>query len=379
MNLPPLVYVAGICLAYLLLRPTCTIVHESGHLLYLLVTGQPGQLRVFIGSLGEGKRSWRIRTGRILWLFHPIGFLLRGSITDHDRALPSRQILPYALAGPVASLLLAATCLVIVVAGGGLVPAWLRALAGMPMLLALLDTALSLLHRRDPQPLSCETMTGNDGQLIGWRMQFGRWTADYLHAQWLFEQERYAEAQVIYARMHGEGCRQKALLEYLISCELALGNASSALDWHGRMVEQDAADADDHWRSAVALVALGRLEAAMGVIGEALHQAPGHAESLNLRAWLALGEGKHEAALEDLNQALRTPLEIGHVYANRGWAHLQAGELEAAHRDLLLATKFEAENPNLHAHWAGYFEAIGDAGQAEASRWTARLLGSGVK
>lgn len=378
MNLPPLVYIAGVCVAYLLLRPLCTVIHESGHLLYLLLSGHQGEIRVFIGSLGDGKRSWRVRVGRVQWLFHPIGFLLRGSICDFDEPLRNRQILPYALAGPLASLLLAGLGILIVLSPGPLdAPEWLRALAALPTVLALFDTALSFLHRRDPQQLANESITANDGQLIGWKLRFGRWTADFLHACWLFEHERYAEANAVFRKMHDGGCNRKDLLEYLISCELAMGNAGAALDWHGKMLALEAADADDHWRAAVALVAQDRLPEGLAEIERALEMAPGHAESLNLRAFLALQRGEHVAALGDLNLALRTPLEIGHIYANRAWAHLLAGNGEAARKDLLLAMKYEAENPNLHVHWARYWEGLGDVERAEEARMAARVLGGG--
>ncbi|MBP6722833.1 MAG: hypothetical protein KA239_10935, partial [Bacteroidia bacterium] len=107
MSIPVFVFYLSICLSYLLIRPLATLIHELGHLGYLLLIGQRKEIKVFLGSVGEGKGSWRIRTGGILWVIHPSGVLMRGSITDFAKSLSPAQIIPYALAGPLFSLLMA--------------------------------------------------------------------------------------------------------------------------------------------------------------------------------------------------------------------------------------------------------------------------------
>ncbi|MEY3443545.1 MAG: hypothetical protein RLZZ519_1826 [Bacteroidota bacterium] len=375
MNLSIFVFYLSICLSYLLIRPLATLMHEAGHLCFLLLTGHRGEIKVFLGSVGEGKGAWRIPTGRILWIVHPSGMLMRGSISDFQKALTNSQIIPYALSGPVFSLLMAASAGFLAFGNLTANVSWLKTFLILAALIPAIDFLLALFYTYSPILHSSESVFGNDGQLIAWRMRFGKQTQTYLHGWWLFEMERYAEAAQSFSEVHNNGCRDKELLEHLIFCALMLGKFEEVLQWDAEMSALHTSDAFDACRRATALDALGDRNAARIALDQALRSTPGHHEALNHRAFFDISEGKLIEAAKDLEKSIRANREFAVAYSNLAWIHLLQSDSEKAYPHLMQSMKLEYENPALHRNWAMYFWIQRDAAAAAEAIERAQLLG----
>ncbi|HEX2900670.1 MAG TPA: hypothetical protein VHS96_13190, partial [Bacteroidia bacterium] len=342
MNASVLVFYLSICLSYVMIRPLATLVHESGHLAYLLLTGQKGEIKVFLGSLGEGKGAWRIRTGRILWVVHPSGMLMRGSLTDFQNPLHHHQLIPYAVSGPVLSALMA--LLAASLAFGGWTENlgdWTKPFLVLAALIPTMDFFLSLFYTYSPILHGSETVFGNDGELIAWRIRYKKATPTYLHGWWLFEKERYAAAAECFAQVRENDCKGSAakrsgkeLMEHMIFCAMALGQPAQVLSLHAQMAQWHPTDPFDECHLAFALAQTGNREGAWAVLNTTLRKAPGHHEALNQRACMAIQEGKLELAAKDLDKAIQSNQKFALAHCNRASLHLLHSEAAKALPDL---------------------------------------------
>jgi tetratricopeptide (TPR) repeat protein len=252
----------------------------------------------------------------------------------------------------------------------------LRAVLILAGIIPALDVLLSLMHRYEPIMLSNARIIANDGQVLGWLLRFGQATDRYLHARWLFEKDRYADAATEIAALLQAGHTEKLLYEYQIYALLMLQQPLAALDAHGALAMQHLdLDAFDHCLHALALEHLGRHDAAGKVLELAIATAPGHHEALNHRAYRAIQGGALEAALDDLNRALRSNPEFAAALNNRGALRLSRLELPLARLDLLSAMRHDHENPYVHRNWAMLLALEGDAAAATSALESARLLG----
>ncbi len=375
MSIPVFVFYLSICLSYLLIRPLATLIHELGHLGYLLLIGQRKEIKVFLGSVGEGKGSWRIRTGGILWVIHPSGVLMRGSITDFAKSLSPAQIIPYALAGPLFSLLMATLAGYLAFGEWTSDVSWIKPFLVLAALIPATDFLLAVFYTYSPILHSSESIFGNDGQLIAWRIRFGKQTQTYLHGWWLFEKERYGEAAECFQEVYQSGIKDKELLEHLIFCGLMRENFQQVLEWDREMAQKHSTDPYDACRRATALLALGEPIAAKSTLDEAIRTTPGHHEALNFRAFLAIQAENYAEAAKDLEKSTRANREFAVAFCNLGWLHLLQNNPEKAHSMLTLSMKLEYENPALHRNWAMYFWMTQNAEEAHAALESAKLLG----
>ncbi len=382
MNLSVFVFYLSLCLSYLLIRPLATLVHECGHLCYLLLIRQKGEITVYLGSLGEGKSAWRIKTGRIRWIVHPIGILMRGSLCDFRQPLKNAQIVPFALAGPLFSLILAG-CAAFLAFGSTIsdTATWSKPLLILAALIPLIDFFLALFYTYSPIQHSSETVFGNDGQLITWRIRYKKQTANYLHAWWLFEKERYAEAwdnfqQVLDRQAKSKLFkRDKEIVEHLIFCALMLKKHSEVIVMHSEMAKFHSVDPFDVCRFAAALEALGEREKAKTALNDSLKSTPGHFEALNFRAYFYIQDGNLEEAAQDLRRSIQSNKEFAVAYNNLAGLFLLKSDPDNAYKNLILSMKYEAENPELHRYWAIYHQSLGNIHEANEALERARLLG----
>jgi tetratricopeptide (TPR) repeat protein len=373
MNASLLFFYLALASSYLLMRPLATLVHALGHLLALRMGGMRGEIRVYLGSLGDAKRGWQFRIGRTIWLIHPRLLLMRGELLDYDQALGSNQLLLVAVAGPAASAALAAaTCTVALVA-------WSAGPASLVLLLAsviaAMDAALSLLYRYDPIVLSNRQVTANDGQIIGWRWRYGRDLDRYLHARWLFEKDRYADAAAALTALIAAGHREKLLYEYLMYAQLMLHQPTAAITLYHELAGLHRLDAYDDCLYALALEQTEQPGAALAALEAAIAKAPAHHEALNHRAYRAMLRGDFAAAHTDLNLALRSNPEFAAALSNRAALLILGADFEKAKTDLIEALRQDHENPFTHRNWALLLLAQGDPSAAQASLESAKLLG----
>jgi Flp pilus assembly protein TadD len=374
MNASLLFFYLGIAASYLVIRPLATVVHECGHVAALLLLGMRGEIRVFLGSLGDGKRSLRIQAGRICWALHPRLLLMRGSLSDYDQPLQPRSLAMVALSGPLASLCMVAVTFAMALSPWSVGP--MRAVLILASIIPALDVVLSLMYRYEPILLSNARITANDGQVLGWLLRFGQATDRYLHARWLFEKDCYAEAATAIAALLQAGHTEKLLYEYQIYSLLMLQQPHAAMDAHGALAKAHLdLDAFDDCLHALALEQLGKHDAAGKVLDLAIAKAPGHHEARNHRAYRALQSGHLEVAWSDLDQALRSHPEFAAALNNRGALRLSRMELPQARLDLQSALRHDHENPYIHRNWAMLLALEGDAAGAASAFESARLLG----
>jgi tetratricopeptide (TPR) repeat protein len=256
---------------------------------------------------------------------------------------------------------------------------WLKPLLILATLIPLLDFLLSLFYRYETIQLSCGAITANDGQLIAWYFQFGRMTDRYLEACWLFEKDQYAAAFLAFEEIRQSGNRDKALYEYLIYSALADGKALEAIRLHLEMMGHHEADPFDLCRYAAALEMVGDRESAVLQLDLAVRMAPGHHEALNQRACLAIEAGNLESARADLDKAVHSQRDFAPALCNRGRLHLMDRRYDLALVDLLASLKVDAESPQLHLQWAGYYLMVQDFEAALGALEAGRLLGLSVE
>lgn len=362
----------GLAMGYIVIRPVATLVHEAGHVLALRLAGMRGTVRVFLGSLGDAKRSWRWRVGRHTWAIHPSILLMRGGLTDYDQPLSAGNLALVALAGPLASLLLAAGA---GIAAFGEWPGAVRGLLILTSILATMDVLLAFFHRYEPILLSNARITANDGQVLAWYLRWGSATDAYLHARWLFEQDDYAQAAAEIAPLVHANPREKLLYEYWIYALLMLRQPAEALKLHAQLAERHPLDAYDACLHALALEQTGQEAAADAALEAAIAKAPGHHEALNHRAYRAMRMGDWDTAWACLNRAVRSQPEFAAALNNRAMVSLGRMDLVAAHRDLLAALRNDHENPFIHRNLSLYAMLMNDPTAAHDHMESAKLLG----
>jgi tetratricopeptide (TPR) repeat protein len=375
MNVAFIFLCLGIVGSYLLIRPLATFLHELGHLLALAGTQQGDAITVYLGSLGEHKRGWQFRTGRILWRVHPGVWLMRGSLCDFSHPLSRGRLIGFAIAGPLFSLAFAA------LAGGLAIAATLEGpVQGLLLLAAvipLMDVLYALIYRYEPVMLSNQRMSVNDGQTLGWAFAYGKWTDDFLHGLWLFQMDRYAEAEGQLLPMLAAGIRRKMVFECLIYCTIATKKPDVAASLHEEMIRFHKQDALDRCHYILALLLSGRIAQAQIQLENALKVAPGHPESLAMRAELLIRSQDLEAAIPHLNAAIIGLPEFAAAQSNRAWVAIHNKDFESALADLRLSARHDNENPLLHLTWAAYFVATEDHANAQSALESASILGLG--
>lgn len=329
--------------SYLFARPITTTIHELGHLIAaLLIFPKPAKITVFLGSLGHSKPFISFNLGRIACNISLHWLWMRGSLTLLPTIPPYRQMALFALAGPLASLLLALGSSSLAL---GLQLPWaLRLGLLLIAFLSLIDLIYAFFHRFEPMSTEAGLLSANDGQMLQWAIRYKSAMPRLVAANSAFLQDHYALAWQHFDALKQSGKSDQEDLHCQAYSAFALGKLEEAASILQEIRTKFKPRPEDCLLFAQVQGSLGKPEVAMQMVEEGLRIAPGNVLLLTQKAWLFMQSNECQKALPLLQKVLKMEPKYGLAMLHLSFCHLQDGECEQAARLWEMAAEQESDN-----------------------------------
>lgn len=346
------------------MRMVHTIVHESGHALAISMLTGKGVI-MFLGSYADREKSVCLRLGNSeIWFRKNIFKWSGGLCISRAKEITLRQKFFYVLAGPVASLLLAGTLLVIFMRHND--ESYLSAF----LFIFLVISASGFLYNIVPKYAAITTAKGNltynDGAQLKAILDIGKMPSQYYEAIDHYNEKRYKEAAIVLEDVIRVGTKKADIYRLAIDAHMNLKNYQHADRIQKHQVAK-LGNLDTHDRINMALLKthLGKYDEAIRYYRHLLQQDPGNKFNLNNFGYTLNLTGTYEEAMKYLNMALKIDDAFAAAHTNRAYALINLHSPREAKEDLDRSLAIDATDPFTyvclgiyHHHMWQYDEAL---------------------
>ena len=299
------------------------VLHELGHGLVALAFA-PGEVKVYIGSYGEGEGCWHLPLGRLhLYLLRRPWRWLRG-YCQHQPTRHSWQHMVLLLAGPLLPALVAAGSFYFSLQhpNGG----W--RIAGFVFTVIASFSLLQNLFGGRGVVMADGQRVRNDGQQLWLALRHPQLQQLPQQALALVKGGQYVEAARSYETQLVHGGPAPALFRVLQQCYWLAGQLPAAVAASERFEQALPAGFtnDDLFTRGSMLSHLNQHEAALAIYEQLIDQPQPHPGAFINRGYTRSLLGQQPAALADFDRAIADGTLPAYAYANRGLALLRLGQ-----------------------------------------------------
>jgi Tfp pilus assembly protein PilF len=312
--------------------------HELGHAIPILFWSKK-KVIIYIGSLGDPARSFRVPVGRLEMYFKYNPFLWRRGMCRPGERLSVDRTIFYTAMGPLVSLLITATCLLIL-------KTWeLGSSQTVVLVTIMVIGGAFVLSSAIPRGYLHSTHSGksvqNDATQIVrlwktrnmpeayWEACERYWAKDYVQAGELLEEEI------------GKRDPSVVLLRLAVAAHIQSGRYERAEVLLESIRERYRISMEDEINDGCLKIMTGRFREAIAINAELLRLHYNHFLILNNMGYALIAAGEPEEALLYLDRGLRLAPSFADLHSNRGLALMRLGQWEDGIRDTNHALKLE--------------------------------------
>ncbi|PZR22014.1 MAG: hypothetical protein DI539_06575 [Flavobacterium psychrophilum] len=318
--------------------PLIIFLHELGHsLIALLFTKK--EVQMFIGSYGKTDQNYRIKIGSLyIYIEKNVSDWRKGMCAHSPHSKESLEILQI-IAGPLLPFIVALLFLTTAVL-------YLSENMIVSSVFFLLFSSFSMVYNLIPNKKATDLNNGellyNDGQLLMNVLKHKKINAKYILAINIYNQQKYAEAIIMFDKFLKDGFDSQITYRFLISSQLQLRNYGEARKLVEESIAKHEQDSNDYINAGLGYSHLELEDEALSMYEKSLainrswHALNNIGYSLNLKA-------QYSEALTYFDEALSLDSHA-YTYNNRGLAKIKLGDIEGGLKDLEQGHKLDPEN-----------------------------------
>ncbi|MEM7657142.1 MAG: hypothetical protein AAF399_13495 [Bacteroidota bacterium] len=355
-------------------RISTTFVHEMGHALAgMILFG--GDFDIYIGSFGQSKKGLSIRLGRLRFYIKYDPFLwnhgvVMSSKTEHISWLRNFMFI---LGGPLASLVLAVTCLIFIQSNSVELFTFVWWLLAVLIVSAFWDFIINLKPNPYPIILHGGSITYNDGQSLRNLLRIRPIYEDFILLGEYYQEGGITKVIHEIRELYNQK-KHPDLLRQGIAYYLWEKNYEKVEEMYKELQEVSTLSSDDLCGYGYVLSLTGRHAEAMEFYNQSIKIQPYHFVSLNNRGYELNLLEQYEQAIYDFNLVIYVNPYFAHAYNNRGLAKIKLGNLEEGLEDIKRSEELDPDNSYLYKNLGIYFLEKGDETQAMENFHKAREL-----
>jgi len=325
--------------------------HELGHAIPILFWSKK-KVTLYIGSLGDPTRSFALHIGRMdVYLKYNPFLWMRGMCQPGER-MPVNKRIFYTAAGPLVSLLVTLTCLLILKA--------MTPDASQKVVLVTI-TVISgsiVLSSAIPRGKWHGTYSGkavrNDmAQMVQlWKLR--NMPDAYWEALDKIGAREYLQAAELLEETIARGVQGVALLRLAVAAQMQLGNYGRAGELLELIRENHRFSLEDEINNGCHKIMVGRFREAVAIHTELLRLHYDNFLILNNMGYALIAAGEPKKALRYLERGLGLAPRFAHFHVNRGWARMQLGQWEEGLTDTNYALQMDATLASGHRNLGLY-------------------------
>lgn len=335
-----------------LARPVTVFLHELGHgLTALMVT--KGQVKIYFGSRGDEKRSFKVGLGRLRFFIFYNPFKWYRSLTTYtDTDVNFKKDLLMVAMGPVITLLLLLSSIYMAFISD--LPGEIKVVSFFLMVSSFVDfLAQALLFNYSVQ-YADGSYHHRDGYQIKRYVLNWKLFQTYMDAYNFISQKEFAKAAQLYQQLIDEGYDHPPLFRTAISLYAELDDWDSANQIVQKLEESPKIDAND--LSFIGLIYSWheKHQKALVYFEKAILHEPTNLNCLSNKAYTLDLLGDFKEAIDLFNQILETDAKDSYAQSGRGLAKINLGLENEGLNDLQTAVEINENEPYAHRNMGIY-------------------------
>jgi len=316
--------------------------HELGHAIpAILLTKQ--KVTIYIGSYGDPNKSLKINFGALVIFFRYNPFNWRmGLCSPSAETISINKQIVYTLTGPLTSFLLGSFACYFAFAYDlhGFLKLFFIVFLGT----AFFDLLNNLIPSETPIKLYDGTYTYNDGYNLKQLFYNKRQPKEYFEAVDLYNEQRFADAAILFASILNKRVNDKNLYRLIISCYIQDKNYEKSKEVLEAFALSFKMNSDDLSNYALSHSQLGLHDKAMEIYDKSLQQNPDNIYSLNNKGYTLNLKNRFEEAISYFNRAIELDIDFAYSYNNRGLSKIKLGQVEEGLQDINRSFELDPNN-----------------------------------
>lgn len=329
------------------------LLHELGHAIPLLFMSK-GTVGIFIGSMGDPGKSFRLGLGRLelYCTYNPLLWRY-GICRPPEESFSAFAQIFYTLTGPLVSI-------------GSTIACWhllkqheaesmLKFFIECLLFFSFIAILITLVPKGNVGYTAEGAPYGNDGHQILHLLSYLMTPKVVLQIdQDLADKEFQRAADSIDQRL-ALGEKSRRIYRLGIYAHIQLKNYTRGLELSQLLSARYTPDINDLQHLGYLHISLKNLDLAQGCFQEILGKAPHDRYALNNMGYLLGLRGDHAAAIECLDKAIKVYPAFAHAWNNRGYSKLNSDQLEEGLQDINHSLKLDDKNAYVHRNLGIYY------------------------
>ncbi len=330
------------------------LLHELGHAIPILFMSK-GTVSIYIGSMGDPGKSFRLRLGR-LDLFCTYNPLLwrYGICRPPAEPFSAFAQIFYTLTGPLVSI-------------GSTIGCWylLSHLEAESMFKFFIECLLffsficiliTLVPKGNVGYTAEGAPYGNDGHQILHLLSYLITPKVVLQIDQDLVGKEFQRAADSIDELLASGKKSRRLYALGVYAHIQLKNYTRGLELSQLLSARYTPDINDLQHLGYLHISLKNLDLAQGCFQEILAKVPSDRYALNNMGYLLALRGQHQEAIVCLNKAIKADAAFAHAYNNRGYSKIHCDQLEAGLQDINHSLQLDDKNAYAYRNLGIYYQ-----------------------
>ncbi|MFM1999384.1 MAG: hypothetical protein RL204_1331 [Bacteroidota bacterium] len=323
-------------------RPITVLLHELGHAIpAILMTRQ--SVSIYIGSYGDPKKSLHFKIGLLdIWFkYNPFSWRL-GLCVPSAKQIPINKQIIYTLTGPLASFAIAIGACYFTFAYDlhGFLKLTLVIFLGS----SIFDLFVNLTPINTPVQLHDGRLTYNDGYQLRQLFYYKRLPKEYEQAVELYNQQKFAEAAIIFKDILNSAIKDENIYRLAISSFLQVKNYKQSKELCDEFIMQGNLNSDDYANVGLSYSQLEQYDKALEFYDQSLLLNQNNKYSLNNKGFTLNLLNKFQEAIPLFDKAIEIDETFAYSYNNRGLAKIKIGQVDEGLEDINKSFKLDENN-----------------------------------
>jgi tetratricopeptide (TPR) repeat protein len=354
-----------ICLYFLGLfgiRLLTVSLHELGHAIPAILFSKE-KVTIYIGSLGNKESAFHFNIGLLEVWFHynPISWKA-GLCKPHGAAMSINQQIIYVICGPVASMLIAISVLVLTQLYQ------FSESVNFFLLILFLSAFMDLISTLIPSSRSIQLyngdIVGNDGQTLKRLFYLRKLPDTFNQANLHYNSKSYFEAASLYRELLNMGLQHEHIFRQALISNCLANNYKTAKEIADQFLLFGNLEANDFVTIAVIFGKNDLYDDCIEFNNQALKIDQLNKYALNNKGFVLNVLEKYEEAIPLFNKAIKTNPQFASAYEGRGLARIKTNKLEEGLSDIHYAIELDKDSAYAYRNLGIYYSDINNYNEA---------------
>jgi len=336
--------------------------HEMGHAVAGLILFK-GQISIYVGSYGDPKKGVHFRIGRLKvhFKYNPLMWNHGLCVSDCSHRSFIQGYL-FTLAGPVASLMIAVTCVFLLInhESHGI----LKMISAFLLLSSISDFFRNISANKNPIFLHDGTLTYNDGQNLKMLREYRHVYTEITLLNQHYTNNEIEKGITLFEKIYSMN-QDPNILRMGIALNIKDENYIRAIALVEEFGHESELNSDDYCNYAFAHSHCGEHIKALEFYNKSLELNPSAFYALNNRGYTLNVLERYEEAITDFNKAVELNPNFAYAYSNRGLSQIKLGDVKEGLSDIEKSLDLDNQNSYAYKNLGIYHKDKGDVSEAK--------------